>query len=175
LNQKIKVKMIDMWLKKSVTKWRIQRLCDLFDENNLFIFDDESVRISPVSKMPFRKKPCDSMNHMTGNHALLTNFVEKFLEMVRFGNNDFAMIAGYGDVVIGSMTIKKVYYVEGLGHNLLSVGQFCDKGLPTWHFKGGSGSGYRLFPLIQWFVVGRGWEKTCTAFGQEKGVGCTVV
>nr|GEW97208.1 integrase, catalytic region, zinc finger, CCHC-type, peptidase aspartic, catalytic [Tanacetum cinerariifolium] len=60
--------------------------------------------------------------HMTGNHALLTNFVEKFLETVRFGNNDFAVIAGYGDVVIGSMTIKKVYYVEGLGHNLFSVG-----------------------------------------------------
>nr|GEX81868.1 hypothetical protein [Tanacetum cinerariifolium] len=67
--------------------------------------------------------------HMMGNHALLTNFVEKFLGTVRFGNNDFAVIAGYGDVVIGSMTIKKVYYVEGLGHNLFSVGQFCDKGL----------------------------------------------
>nr|GEZ21397.1 hypothetical protein [Tanacetum cinerariifolium] len=104
------------------------RICDLFDENNLFIFDDESVRISPVSKMPFRKKPRDSMNHMTGNRALLTNFVEKFLGTVRFGNNDFAVIAGYGYVVIGSMTIKKVYYVEGLGHNLFSVGQFCDKG-----------------------------------------------
>nr|GEY55465.1 retrovirus-related Pol polyprotein from transposon TNT 1-94 [Tanacetum cinerariifolium] len=67
--------------------------------------------------------------HMTGNRALLTNFVKKFLGMVGFGNNDFAMIAGYGDVVIGSMTIKKVYYIEGLGHNLFSVGQFCDKGL----------------------------------------------
>nr|GEZ06991.1 integrase, catalytic region, zinc finger, CCHC-type, peptidase aspartic, catalytic [Tanacetum cinerariifolium] len=98
------------------------RLCDLFDENNLFIFDVKSVRISPVSKMPFRKKPHDSLNivqiclwiidsgcskHMTGNRALLTNFVEKFLGTVRFGNNDFAVIAGYGDVVIGSMTIKK--------------------------------------------------------------------
>nr|GFC15578.1 integrase, catalytic region, zinc finger, CCHC-type, peptidase aspartic, catalytic [Tanacetum cinerariifolium] len=67
--------------------------------------------------------------HMTGNRALSTNFVEKFLRTVRFGNNDFAVIAGYGDVVLGSMTIKKVYYVEGLGHNLFSVGQFCDKGL----------------------------------------------
>nr|GEZ50927.1 hypothetical protein [Tanacetum cinerariifolium] len=38
------------------------RMCDLLDDNNFFIFDDESVRISPVSKMPFRKKPCDSMN-----------------------------------------------------------------------------------------------------------------
>nr|GFB95528.1 integrase, catalytic region, zinc finger, CCHC-type, peptidase aspartic, catalytic [Tanacetum cinerariifolium] len=55
--------------------------------------------------------------------------MKKFIGTVRFGNNDFAMIAGYGDVVIGSMTIKKVYYVEGLGHNLFSVRQFCDKGL----------------------------------------------
>nr|GEX97851.1 retrovirus-related Pol polyprotein from transposon TNT 1-94 [Tanacetum cinerariifolium] len=38
------------------------RLSDLFDENNLLIFDDESVRISPVSKMPFRKNPCNSLN-----------------------------------------------------------------------------------------------------------------
>nr|GEU62942.1 hypothetical protein [Tanacetum cinerariifolium] len=48
--------------------------------------------------------------HMTGNHVLLTNFVEKFLGTVRFGNNDFAVIAGYEDVVIGSMKKKKVYY-----------------------------------------------------------------
>nr|GEX15774.1 integrase, catalytic region, zinc finger, CCHC-type, peptidase aspartic, catalytic [Tanacetum cinerariifolium] len=155
------------------------RLCDSFDENNLFIFDDESIRISPVSKMPFRKKSRDSLNvrskrnsnqplprtmhrwlpkmqllaepiakwiprivqiylwiidsgcskHMTGNRALLLNFVEKFHGTIRFGNNDFAVIAGYEDVVIGSMTIKKVYYVEGLGNNIFSVGQFCDKGL----------------------------------------------
>nr|GFA84007.1 hypothetical protein [Tanacetum cinerariifolium] len=45
--------------------------------------------------------------HMTGNRALLTNFVEKFLGMVCFGNNDFAVIAGYGDMVIGTMKIKK--------------------------------------------------------------------
>nr|GEY70817.1 retrotransposon protein, putative, Ty1-copia subclass [Tanacetum cinerariifolium] len=94
------------------------RVCDLFDENNLFIFNDECVRISLVSKMPFRKKPRDSMNvrskrcskHMTGNRALLTYFVENFLGTVRFGNNDFAVIAGYGDVVIRAMTTKKVYY-----------------------------------------------------------------
>nr|GFC71409.1 integrase, catalytic region, zinc finger, CCHC-type, peptidase aspartic, catalytic [Tanacetum cinerariifolium] len=105
------------------------RVNDLLDDNNFFIFDDVNVRISPVSKMPFRKKPRDFMHivqiclwiidsrcskHMTGNHALLTNFVEKFLGTVRFGNNNFAVIAGYGDMIIGSMTIKKVYYVEGL-------------------------------------------------------------
>nr|GFA24754.1 retrovirus-related Pol polyprotein from transposon TNT 1-94 [Tanacetum cinerariifolium] len=38
------------------------RMCDLLDDNNFFIFDDESVRISPVSKLPFRKNSSDSMN-----------------------------------------------------------------------------------------------------------------
>nr|GEZ81122.1 integrase, catalytic region, zinc finger, CCHC-type, peptidase aspartic, catalytic [Tanacetum cinerariifolium] len=45
--------------------------------------------------------------HMTGNRALLTNFLENFLGTVCFGNNDFAVIAGYGDVVIGSMPKRK--------------------------------------------------------------------
>nr|GEY21157.1 hypothetical protein [Tanacetum cinerariifolium] len=99
------------------------RMYDLFNENNLFIFDDESVRISPVSKMPFRKKPRDSMNVRSKSNS------NKSLPRTAHSNNDFAVIAGYGDVVIGSMTIKKIYYVEGLGHNLFSVGQFCDKGL----------------------------------------------
>nr|GFC77897.1 integrase, catalytic region, zinc finger, CCHC-type, peptidase aspartic, catalytic [Tanacetum cinerariifolium] len=35
--------------------------------------------------------------YMTGNRALLTNFVEKFLGTARFGNNVFAVIAGYGE------------------------------------------------------------------------------
>nr|GEV17055.1 hypothetical protein [Tanacetum cinerariifolium] len=38
------------------------RMCDLLDDNNFLIFDNESVRISPISKMVFRKKPRDSRN-----------------------------------------------------------------------------------------------------------------
>ncbi|GKF40752.1 hypothetical protein Tco_0124094 [Tanacetum coccineum] len=64
--------------------------------------------------------------HMTGNLQLLRNFVEKFMGTVRFRNDHFAAITGYGDYVQGNLTICHVYYVEGLGHNLLSVGQFCD-------------------------------------------------
>ncbi|GJS15738.1 hypothetical protein Tco_0410210 [Tanacetum coccineum] len=30
---------------------------------------------------------------------------------------------------IGNVTISRIYYVEGLGHNLFSVGQFCDSNL----------------------------------------------
>nr|GEW43824.1 retrovirus-related Pol polyprotein from transposon TNT 1-94 [Tanacetum cinerariifolium] len=36
---------------------------------------------------------------------------------------------GYGDYQIRNVTISHVYYVEGLGHNLFSVGQFCDSDL----------------------------------------------
>ncbi|GKB62726.1 retrovirus-related pol polyprotein from transposon TNT 1-94 [Tanacetum coccineum] len=38
-------------------------------------------------------------------------------------------IIGYGDYQIGNITISRVYYVEGLGHNLFSVGHFCDSDL----------------------------------------------
>nr|GEZ65396.1 hypothetical protein [Tanacetum cinerariifolium] len=62
---------------------------------------------------------------MTGNLKLLTNFVENFLGTVKFGNDQIAHILGYEDLVQGAVMIKRVYYVEGLNHNLFSVGQFC--------------------------------------------------
>nr|GEV75808.1 hypothetical protein [Tanacetum cinerariifolium] len=49
--------------------------------------------------------------HMTGNLKLLCNFVEKFLGTVRFGNDQFAPILGYGDlkdIVIGLPKLKYV-------------------------------------------------------------------
>ncbi|GKE11398.1 integrase, catalytic region, zinc finger, CCHC-type containing protein [Tanacetum coccineum] len=51
------------------------------------------------------------------------------LSSVKFGNDHVAKIMGYGDYQIGNVTISRVYYVEGLGHNLFSVGQFCDSNL----------------------------------------------
>nr|GEZ19238.1 retrovirus-related Pol polyprotein from transposon TNT 1-94 [Tanacetum cinerariifolium] len=38
-------------------------------------------------------------------------------------------IMRYGDYQIRNVTISRVYYVEGLGHNLFFVGQFCDSNL----------------------------------------------
>ncbi|GJV69873.1 retrovirus-related pol polyprotein from transposon TNT 1-94 [Tanacetum coccineum] len=67
--------------------------------------------------------------HMTGDRSRLMNFVKKFIGTVRFGNDHFGAIMGYGDYVIGESVISRVYYVEGLGHNLFSVGQFCDSDL----------------------------------------------
>ncbi|GJS57020.1 hypothetical protein Tco_0651804 [Tanacetum coccineum] len=44
-------------------------------------------------------------------------------------NDHMAKILGYGDYQIGNVTILRVYYLEGLGHNLFSVGQLCDSNL----------------------------------------------
>nr|GEV96407.1 hypothetical protein [Tanacetum cinerariifolium] len=67
--------------------------------------------------------------YMTGNLKLLINFMEKFLETIKFGNDQIVPILGYRDLVQGAVTIKRVYYVEGLNHNLFSIGQFCDADL----------------------------------------------
>nr|GEZ47042.1 hypothetical protein [Tanacetum cinerariifolium] len=73
--------------------------------------------------------------HMTGNLKLLINFMEKFLGTVKFGNDQIAPILGYGDLVQGAVTIKKIHYVEGLNHNLFSVGQLCDGDLEVAFWK----------------------------------------
>ncbi|GJZ59378.1 retrovirus-related pol polyprotein from transposon TNT 1-94 [Tanacetum coccineum] len=80
---------------------------------------------------------CDELNsakyldsacskHMTRDRSQLTNFVNNFLGTVKFRNDHIAKILGYGDYHIGNVMISRVYYVDRLGHNLLSVGQFCD-------------------------------------------------
>ncbi|GKE62995.1 putative ribonuclease H-like domain-containing protein [Tanacetum coccineum] len=51
------------------------------------------------------------------------------LNECRFGNDHIAKIIGYRDYQLGNGTISRVYYVKGLGHNLFSVGQFCDSDL----------------------------------------------
>ncbi|GJV01553.1 retrovirus-related pol polyprotein from transposon TNT 1-94 [Tanacetum coccineum] len=68
--------------------------------------------------------------HMTGNLKLLTNFVEKFLGTVKFGNDQTRNQSWlWRSGSRKTITIKRVYYVEGLNHNLFSVGQFCDADL----------------------------------------------
>ncbi|GJX62001.1 retrovirus-related pol polyprotein from transposon TNT 1-94 [Tanacetum coccineum] len=76
------------------------------------VVEDETLEIDKID--------LHTLVRLNGNRALLSNFVEKFFGTVHFGNNDFAVIAGYGDVVIGSMKIKKIYYVEEDGVDLLT-------------------------------------------------------
>nr|GEX10630.1 retrovirus-related Pol polyprotein from transposon TNT 1-94 [Tanacetum cinerariifolium] len=67
--------------------------------------------------------------HMTRNCSQLIKFVQKFLGTVKFRNDRVAKIMGYGDYKIRNVTILRVYFVEELGHNLSSMGQFCDSEL----------------------------------------------
>ncbi|GKA73569.1 hypothetical protein Tco_0779871 [Tanacetum coccineum] len=62
------------------------------------------------------------LKHMTENLKLLINFVWKFLGTVHFGNDHVAAILGYGDLQWRNILITRVYFIEGLGHNLFSVG-----------------------------------------------------
>ncbi|GKA67225.1 hypothetical protein Tco_0767033, partial [Tanacetum coccineum] len=48
---------------------------------------------------------------------------------VHFRNDQFAPILSYGDLVQGNIMINMVYYIEGLNHNLFSVGLFCEADL----------------------------------------------
>nr|GFC11509.1 retrovirus-related Pol polyprotein from transposon TNT 1-94 [Tanacetum cinerariifolium] len=66
---------------------------------------------------------------MTGNLKLLINFFWKFMETVRFGNDHVAAILVFGDLQWGNILITRVYFIEGLGHNLFSIGQLCDSDL----------------------------------------------
>nr|GEU55616.1 integrase, catalytic region, zinc finger, CCHC-type, peptidase aspartic, catalytic [Tanacetum cinerariifolium] len=40
-----------------------------------------------------------------------------------------SLCLGYGDLVQGNIMINRVYYIEGINHNLFLVGQFCDADL----------------------------------------------
>nr|GEU61032.1 integrase, catalytic region, zinc finger, CCHC-type, peptidase aspartic, catalytic [Tanacetum cinerariifolium] len=62
--------------------------------------------------------------HMIGDRLKLTNYVDKFIGTVRFENDQFAVIVGYGDYKLGNTIISRVYYVKGLSHNLFLIGQF---------------------------------------------------
>nr|GEU39912.1 copia protein [Tanacetum cinerariifolium] len=70
---------------------------------------------------------------ITSLHNEITNFqhpdTNGNLSTVKFRNDQIAPILGYGDLVQGTVTIKRVYYVEGPNHNLFFVGQFCDADL----------------------------------------------
>nr|GEX13702.1 hypothetical protein [Tanacetum cinerariifolium] len=61
-----------------------------------------------------------------------TNFMEKFLRTVRFGNNDFAVIGGYGDVVIenpseSSIQVQRVQTDNGIEFKNKTLDKFFDE------------------------------------------------
>lgn len=64
--------------------------------------------------------------HMTGNKESLDEFIDEEGPSVKYGDNSVSRTRGYGKIKAGSVTFKRVAYVEGLKHNLLSVSQITD-------------------------------------------------
>nr|GEY12537.1 retrovirus-related Pol polyprotein from transposon TNT 1-94 [Tanacetum cinerariifolium] len=115
----------------------------------------ESKTLKPVVTLVYSRKPKESRNNVSVSKSKINKslYADKkepnkswgstvsnvpsssidecwlsklFTGTVKFGNDHMAKITGYGDYQIGNVTISRVYFVERLGHNLFSVGQFCD-------------------------------------------------
>ncbi|GKD44467.1 hypothetical protein Tco_1269112, partial [Tanacetum coccineum] len=72
-------------------------------------------------------------NNSEPNHSLGSNATDvpssSSLVNDRFRNDQIAKITDYGDYQLRNVTISRLYYVEGLRHNLFSIGKFCDSDL----------------------------------------------
>nr|GEV89150.1 hypothetical protein [Tanacetum cinerariifolium] len=73
-----------------------------------------------------KKEPNKSWGFIISN-VPSSSTVECRYRQIRYDH--VAKIMGYGDYKIRNVTISRVYFMEGLGHNLFSVGQFCDSDL----------------------------------------------
>ncbi|GKB95329.1 hypothetical protein Tco_0981466, partial [Tanacetum coccineum] len=116
-------------VKHSVRNAKFESICAiynkcLFDANHdmclIDFVNDVNVRLNSKSKRNKMRKAWKPI----GNRFQLMNFVSKFLGTVRFRIDQVSKIIGYGDYQQGNVIISRVYYVEGLRHNLFSVGQF---------------------------------------------------
>nr|GEV07923.1 retrovirus-related Pol polyprotein from transposon TNT 1-94 [Tanacetum cinerariifolium] len=106
------------WVPKTKTKW--DPICQVFHRPLILL---------QIVQLILFIIDFGCTKHLTGNLSLICNIVENYLGTVHFGNDKFALILGYGDLVQENITINRVYYVEGLNHNLFSVSQFCDADL----------------------------------------------
>nr|GEZ91144.1 retrovirus-related Pol polyprotein from transposon TNT 1-94 [Tanacetum cinerariifolium] len=97
----------------------------LFDQKGKIVNSSKSESQSDCSN---GDDACCS-KHMTRNLKLLINFVWKFMRTVCFENDHVLAILGFSNLQWGNILISRAYFVEGLGHNLFSVGQLCDSDL----------------------------------------------
>lgn len=66
--------------------------------------------------------------HMATDKVMLSQFVEKDDPLVTFRNNNQRYTMRYENLEIESVIIMDVALVEGIKHNLLSIGQFINRG-----------------------------------------------
>nr|GFA17187.1 integrase, catalytic region, zinc finger, CCHC-type, peptidase aspartic, catalytic [Tanacetum cinerariifolium] len=97
----------------------------LFDLKGKIIESSKSDSQSDCSK---GDNACTSNPHES-TIKWFPNFTFSLAGTVYFGNDHVAAILGFSDLQWGNILIARVYFIKGLGHNLFSVGQFCDSDL----------------------------------------------
>ncbi|GKA22694.1 retrovirus-related pol polyprotein from transposon TNT 1-94 [Tanacetum coccineum] len=100
-------------------------LRDLVEHHSKLNVNSESIYVTYNDSMLSDKH----VNARVTSKFVMKKLSKLFSGTVKFGNDHVAKIMDYGDYHIGNVTISRVYYVEGLGHNLFSVRQFCDSNL----------------------------------------------
>nr|GEX71359.1 retrovirus-related Pol polyprotein from transposon TNT 1-94 [Tanacetum cinerariifolium] len=115
-------------------------VCVLNYVNDMNSRDNNKVLMFQTLKV---KRNRSQRNLLTNGFQILSlllagypNLSMKFLGTVRLKNDHITAILGYADLQWGNILIIRVYFVEGLGHNLFSVGQLCDLDLENTLTKG---------------------------------------
>nr|GEV48703.1 hypothetical protein [Tanacetum cinerariifolium] len=94
------------WVPKIKMQWAPKAKNEIMQKRVSFAIDNAS-RITNIVQLILFIIDSGCTKHMTGNLKLLCNFVEKFLGTVRFGNDQFVPILGYGDLVQRNITINR--------------------------------------------------------------------
>ncbi|GKA72019.1 retrovirus-related pol polyprotein from transposon TNT 1-94, partial [Tanacetum coccineum] len=115
------------WVPKTKTKWVPKVRNENVQKRVSFAIDNAS-RITNVLKLT-NTLGSNLSKIPSSSNSLADCSTHSIHCTVHFGNDQFAPILSYGDLVQGNIMINMVYYVEGLNYNLFSVGQFCDADL----------------------------------------------
>nr|GEY35765.1 hypothetical protein [Tanacetum cinerariifolium] len=87
----------------------------------MFSDNHDSCVLDFINNVNARYLDSGCSKNMTGDRSQLTNFIDKFLGTVKFGNDHVAKIMGYGDYQIGNVTISRhTYFIR----NLEGIDQF---------------------------------------------------
>ncbi|GJZ69242.1 hypothetical protein Tco_0632792, partial [Tanacetum coccineum] len=120
---------------------KVSKKCVLNENHDLCVLhyiNGVNSRTSQPMAVPIStREPKQNVNQSVATSSKKTvatdSTVKKYRNITRkigqFGYDNMAPFIGFRVMVTGTITIKRVYYVEGHNHNLFSVGQFCDADL----------------------------------------------
>ncbi|GJU34416.1 retrovirus-related pol polyprotein from transposon TNT 1-94 [Tanacetum coccineum] len=132
------------------------------------ILPAKSVNMKKVEEHPrIIKSSLKTTNRVDSSISYKHTVVQFIHWTVDLAMTTFCAIMGYGDYVIGESVISRVYYVEGLGYNLFSVGQFCDSNLEVAFRKHACYDRFLLLPAVDVTIVNSTGYTSFTTIDQD--------